>query len=113
MGTSTRLCFVFSCGNGYGRSTTCVVGLSILHCDTTDTFTILAVNLGLCNLHGLLHVLDRGDLSVPHDSPLLHSFLQRLDSLLTGCCAVGVRAARVHAVLIQLVRVSLRVGEGG
>ena len=35
-------------------------------------------------------------------SPLWHSFLQRLDSLPTGCCTVGVCAARVHAVWLQL-----------
>ena len=28
---------------------------------------------------------------------LLDSFLERLGFLLSGCCAVGVRAARVHA----------------
>ena len=87
MGTGTR---VISCGTGTWRSTTSVVGLSILHCDTTDTYSLCCV-LGLCNLHGLLHVLARGALSVRRDSPLLHSILQRLDSSVTGCCcAVGV-----------------------
>ena len=80
VGTSTRLCCVISCGTGTGRSTTCVVGWSIWHCDTTDTSTVFAVCWACATSHGLLHFLDREDLSVRHDSPLLHSCLQRLDS---------------------------------
>ena len=56
--------------------------------------------------HCFLHVLDHGDLSVRQDSPLLRSFLQRLDSSLTDCCAVSVRAASVCQVCLQLVRFS-------
>ena len=43
VGTGKHNCCVISCGTGTGRSTTSVVGLSILHCDTADTSTVFAV----------------------------------------------------------------------
>ena len=91
VGTSTCLCCVIFCGTGTERSTTCVVGLSNWLCDTTDTSTILAMCWACATSTFSLHVLNRGDLSVRHDSP----FLQRQDSLLTGCCTV--RHARCHS----------------
>ena len=66
--------------------------------------------LGLRDLNCFLFLLDRGDLSVCHyrhvhdllGCPLLDSLLQRLDFLLSGCCADSVRDARVPAVWLFL-----------
>ena len=43
-----------------------------------------------------------------------HSFRQRLDLLLSGCCGIGVCASRVHAMVASArrsaLRISLRLG---
>ena len=46
-----------------------------------------------------------GTSTICSGSLLLHSFLQRLDLLLSSCCTIGVCAAGVHAVWFHLVKV--------
>ena len=99
----------------------CLLDVSRQHC---------SVHLDLLNHvlhHALDHIVDLADVldlslwshwhvHTWHGSPLLDSSLQRLGVLLSGCCAVGVRAVRVHASGLSLskcaVRISLCLGEG-
>ena len=95
--------------------------VSSQHCSVHLDLLNHVLHHALDHIVDLVDVLDLSLYSHRHvhawlKSPLLDSLLQRLGFLLSGCCAVGMRAATIHACGFSLsscaVWVSLLPGRG-